>query len=317
MFTVKRDKIWYSHGHKFSKSAFLKPLQTLCFILSFSLPPTKMVSSDQQRLELLAGLAATAQALRNSATTLAGAVEIMRQCATAVEGWAEGVKSSNGKRKAADDDDEPVNGKRKRNSVKKKDPNAPKRPASSYLLYQNDVRKEIKEKFPEMSNTELLNLIKTNWATMPEAQKAVYSDRMTKEKERYNAEKTAYEARSPEEVARADAEVAAAIALKKATPRTRKPKAEKVAAPITPAAVPSSDDEDEDDDDDEPDTTPSRAPAAAPRPSSSDSSEEEDDDDDDDEEDDEPVAKKAKTMPKPVPAPTPVVKEKKKKSNKA
>ncbi|KAJ7477255.1 HMG-box [Mycena galericulata] len=147
------------------------------------------------------------------------AAEVIRHCAKLTEDWAEALKhpgaSSNGKRKAvaADDDDEPAaNGKRKR-VTKKKDPNAPKRPASSYLLFQNEIRKEIKEKYPTLSNTELLNVIKTQWAEMPEARKAVYNDKMSKEKERYNAEKSAYDARSPEEVARADAEVAAAVAV--------------------------------------------------------------------------------------------------------
>ncbi|KAJ6612146.1 high mobility group box domain-containing protein, partial [Mycena sp. CBHHK59/15] len=82
--------------------------------------------------------------------------------------------------------------KRKR-VAKKKDPNAPKRPASSYLLFQNEVRKQIKEQYPDMSQSELLNVIRTEWSQMSEEKKAVYQDKMTQAKERYNAEKSAYE----------------------------------------------------------------------------------------------------------------------------
>lgn len=107
------------------------------------------------------------------------AAETISHCAKLTQNFCDVLKqpgASNGKRKsmaAADDDDETAaNGKRKR-VVKKKDPNAPKRPASSYLLFQNEIRKDIKEKFPNLNNTELLNVIKTQWAEMSEAKKAV------------------------------------------------------------------------------------------------------------------------------------------------
>lgn len=111
-------------------------------------------------LQLVAGLQATAESLRH--------------CARLAESFANTLSSSGGKRKAADDDDddEPVNGKRKR-VAKKKDPNAPKRPASSYLIFQNEVRKDVKERFPALNNTELLNVIKKQWSEMPDAAKAV------------------------------------------------------------------------------------------------------------------------------------------------
>jgi hypothetical protein len=175
--------------------------------------------------------------MRNASSSFTAAAEVMRHCAKLADDWSDALKipgASNGKRKAAaDEEDEPAaNGKRKR-VAKKKDPNAPKRPASSYLLFQNEIRKDIKERFPNLSNTELLNVIKTQWAEMSDDQKSVcrvppplhgasdachpqvYHDKMTKEKERYTAAKTAYDARSPEEVARADAEVAAAIAVRR------------------------------------------------------------------------------------------------------
>ena len=61
----------------------------------------------------------------------------------------------------------------KRRAKKPKDPNAPKRPASSYLLFQNDVRNELKAKNPGMRNNELLSAIAKLWAEMPQEQKDV------------------------------------------------------------------------------------------------------------------------------------------------
>jgi hypothetical protein len=61
----------------------------------------------------------------------------------------------------------------KRRKRKPKDPNAPKRPASSYILFQNEVRKELKASHPNISNHELLNMIAKQWQEMSEEDKAV------------------------------------------------------------------------------------------------------------------------------------------------
>ena len=61
----------------------------------------------------------------------------------------------------------------KRKAKKPRDPNAPKRPPSSYLLFQNDVRNELKAKNPNLSNNELLGAISKLWADMPQEQKDV------------------------------------------------------------------------------------------------------------------------------------------------
>jgi HMG (high mobility group) box len=62
--------------------------------------------------------------------------------------------------------------KRKRTS-KPKDPNAPKRPASSYILFQNDIRTELKKQNPNLSNPQLLSLISDKWKNMTEEEKEV------------------------------------------------------------------------------------------------------------------------------------------------
>lgn len=64
-----------------------------------------------------------------------------------------------------------TDGKRKRKPPK--DPNAPKRPASSYLIFQNDVRNELKKEHPNLSNNELLSMIAALWQNMPKEKKEV------------------------------------------------------------------------------------------------------------------------------------------------
>jgi hypothetical protein len=65
--------------------------------------------------------------------------------------------------------------KRKRAPAEKKekDPLAPKRPASAYLLYQNEVRAATKEKYPNLSYHEMLNKISAQWTAMTVEEKAV------------------------------------------------------------------------------------------------------------------------------------------------
>lgn len=67
-------------------------------------------------------------------------------------------------------------GKKKRKRVvekKIKDPNAPKRPPSAYLLYQNEVRNTIKAQHPEMPYSEILGEISKGWSGLNEQQKKV------------------------------------------------------------------------------------------------------------------------------------------------
>jgi hypothetical protein len=54
-----------------------------------------------------------------------------------------------------------------------KDPNAPKRPPSAYLLYQNAVREEVKAAHPEASYGEILKLISEKWKQISPDEKKV------------------------------------------------------------------------------------------------------------------------------------------------
>jgi len=77
---------------------------------------------------------------------------------------------TNGKRKAAT----LVDGETKKRKAKKpRDPDMPKRPASSYLLFQNEVRQAMKKNNPGMANHEILSTISQRWANMTAEEKEV------------------------------------------------------------------------------------------------------------------------------------------------
>lgn len=111
--------------------------------------------------------------------------ESMRNCATVAEQFAQTISgmtpgANDGqvisplvrKRKGQALDDGQDEGKKKR-IRKPRYPNAPKRPASSYILYQNEVRPELKEKHPAASHNDLLHMISKRWAAMSDADKEV------------------------------------------------------------------------------------------------------------------------------------------------
>ena len=79
--------------------------------------------------------------------------------------------TTKGKRKAASSPEDGDASKKRKRATKPKDPNAPKRPASSYILFQNEVRKELKERHPDLTNADLLSLISEQWKSMSDEQK--------------------------------------------------------------------------------------------------------------------------------------------------
>ncbi len=87
-------------------------------------------------------------------------------------GQEEDVKPGKGKRKHSDAEEPVVDGKRKR-IVKAKDPNAPRRPASTYLLFQNEMRKATKQDHPNITFQELTSLMSKMWSEMSAAEKQV------------------------------------------------------------------------------------------------------------------------------------------------
>jgi hypothetical protein len=90
---------------------------------------------------------------------------------------------------------------RKRKREKRvKDPNAPKGPASAYILFQNDIRSAYKKEHPDMSNKELLRLIGDQWKTLSEDKKDFYRDQHGRAKKKHEVDLAAYNAQNPDHV---------------------------------------------------------------------------------------------------------------------
>ena len=76
---------------------------------------------------------------------------------------------------------------------KKKDPNAPKRPTSAFMLYSVKMRPIIKEEKPGISFGELGKLVGERWRALSSEEKSEFEAIAKKDKERYNNEMAAYE----------------------------------------------------------------------------------------------------------------------------
>ncbi|CAL1701972.1 unnamed protein product [Somion occarium] len=162
--------------------------------------PEGLAQFEYQKMQLIGSLSAVAETMRTCANIAEQFAQMVSQVSYAQGAPTNGqfavpavplhAAPGRGKRKAADDTDGP-----KAKRVKKpRDPNAPKRPASSYLLFQNEVRQQLKDKNPTLPNNELLSLIAKMWKEMPKEQKDTYEARQKMAKEEWIVNKTAYQA---------------------------------------------------------------------------------------------------------------------------
>jgi len=88
--------------------------------------------------------------------------------------------------------------KKKRSSRKKtKDPNAPKRPRSAYILYSQDAREEAKKMNPTAKPAELMQIMGKMWKELTETEKKPFLDRAVEDKGRFTDEMKDYQ--PPEE----------------------------------------------------------------------------------------------------------------------
>lgn len=134
---------------------------------------------------------------------------------------------------------------------KEKDPNAPKRPPSAYIEYQNSVREDFRKQYSDLPYSEVLKKIGLVWQGMTDAEKKVCSfgrappgepeltrfrlqtwhDITEEKKTKYMADKTAYEGEN------GVATPAAPVAPKEPKKRGRKSNAEKAALAAAAAAA--------------------------------------------------------------------------------
>lgn len=89
---------------------------------------------------------------------------------------------SSGKRKSpgdGSDDELDANGKKKRAKKAKKirDPDAPRRPPSAYIFFQNEVREQVKANNPGVAYSEILQQISEQWKALGEEKQRAFKDR--------------------------------------------------------------------------------------------------------------------------------------------
>ena len=71
---------------------------------------------------------------------------------------------------------------------KGKDPNAPKRPMSAYLLFVKENRAAIAKENPAMKNTEVLSEVGRRWKTLDEVSRGAFEEEANKKKTEYQVE---------------------------------------------------------------------------------------------------------------------------------
>lgn len=87
-----------------------------------------------------------------------------------------------------------IGSQRKFKKPQAKDPNAPKRPNTAYILFSNEIRAETKAANPQANQKEIVTLIGQKWKALSREDKKVYEDRYFADKERYDEELRAYRA---------------------------------------------------------------------------------------------------------------------------
>jgi hypothetical protein len=96
----------------------------------------------------------------------------------------------------SDSEERPVVKRKKMPLKKKRDPLAPKRPMSAYLIYSQDKRAEVKQAHPDWKLTDTIKHLAMKWKDMPDAEKEVYVQKAGQEKKRYEEEMRQYEAKN-------------------------------------------------------------------------------------------------------------------------
>lgn len=100
---------------------------------------------------------------------------------------AKAAPSPPAKKPKKKDDDEAYTAKADK-SGKEKDPNAPKRPQSSYFLFMNDRRPALQKEKPDLKFGDMTKALTDEWKGLSDKDRKKYEDMATKDKERYEKE---------------------------------------------------------------------------------------------------------------------------------
>ncbi len=102
---------------------------------------------------------------------------------------------------------------------KVKDPNAPKRATTAYLIFMAEVRGKVKEENPNLKSNELSKIMGQMWRDMDSSDKKKYEDLAEKDKKRYKEEMESYSS--------SDSETEASDSDEKKVKKEKKEKKEK------------------------------------------------------------------------------------------
>ncbi|KAL9243050.1 hypothetical protein vseg_016987 [Gypsophila vaccaria] len=98
-------------------------------------------------------------------------------------------KGSSSKKPSKDGDDD---GSKKKKPKPKKDPNAPKKAISAFILFSNTERENIKKENPGIGFTEVGKLLGEKWRSMSAEEKEPYETKANVDKKRYKDEVGSY-----------------------------------------------------------------------------------------------------------------------------
>eukprot|EP01125_Pyxidicula_operculata_P020498 TRINITY_DN7592_c0_g1_i1.p1 TRINITY_DN7592_c0_g1~~TRINITY_DN7592_c0_g1_i1.p1 ORF type:complete len:207 (+),score=38.20 TRINITY_DN7592_c0_g1_i1:91-711(+) len=81
----------------------------------------------------------------------------------------------------------------------KRDPSAPKRAKTAWIIYSNDKRYEIKQKNPDATLPRIMELVSMAWKEIGADEKKIYEEKAMEEKRRYAKEYAEYQKKKEEE----------------------------------------------------------------------------------------------------------------------
>ena len=73
-----------------------------------------------------------------------------------------------------------------------KDPNAPKRPHTGYIIFCTEKRDDVKKANPDLSATQITSKLAATWKVLPNSTKQLYLDKAAADKGRYKQELSTY-----------------------------------------------------------------------------------------------------------------------------
>ncbi|KAL9933189.1 hypothetical protein V8E36_007907 [Tilletia maclaganii] len=147
-------------------------------------PPANQAAIQTSYASLAQGNNGTPQGATGQSTVGAG---------TSSGSAAQGANSGSGSAAAGVAGDK--KGRRSKKDKKERDPNAPKRPPSAYILYQNDVRDSTRREMPDISYTGVLGKISNMWKGLSEEERNAYTEKRKRLMAEYTVIKKQYHAR--------------------------------------------------------------------------------------------------------------------------